>query len=288
MSLNIFQTVVFPLNTNGGNPCPVILNGDGLTTDDMQDLAKQLGHETCFVTSSDRVDCDFKFRYFVPNFEMEMCVHATVGSVTVLIEQGLIKKSPLNIQTLLGPIEVSWEKNKGEIEVEVAQFLPKISDYVPTTIEICEALNIKTTELSNDHVQSVSTSRFKLMVPLKSLDTLQNLKPNYDKLWELCDQYGFTGFYPYAIENYAQKVIQARQFPNNAGYVEDPATGVAASALGAYFYLHEIFPNSPSGWHTYHIKQGIAMGKPSYLQARIYSEHGMIVKTGIKGKAVIL
>lgn len=285
---SIIQTIVFPMDKHGGNPCPIILNGNKLTPAEMQDLAKQLGYETCFITTPERDDCDFRFRYFVPNYEMEMCVHATVGSVTVLVEHEILKKSPMKIETILGPIEVYWEKNKGDLVVEVIQFPPSINYSVPTVAEICQALNLKADDFLYDKIQSVSTSRFKLIVPLKSMDLLQSLRPNYDKLWDLCDQHGITGFYPFAIEEYSQKVIQARQFPNKAGYTEDPATGVAASALGAYCYINDMFPKVPSGWDTYHIKQGVALGRPSYIQARIYSEQGIIKKTSIKGKAMIL
>ena len=283
----VIQTVVFPMGDNGGNPCPVVLNGDFLTSGEMQEIAKELGHETCFVTKSHQDACEFRFRYFVPNFEMEMCVHATIGSVTVLVKKGLVRKSPLMIETLLGPITLNWETTNDEIEVEVTQFLPKINENVPTIAEICEALNVKTHDLVGESIQSISTSRFKLIIPLTSPDVLHKLKPDYKKIWKLCDHYSITGFYPFAIEDETHKVIQARQFPNKAGYNEDPATGVAASALGAYLYLHDTFPKTETGLSTYHIKQGAAMGKPSYIEAKIYSENGIIQQTSIKGKAII-
>lgn len=283
----VIHTVVFPLGGNGGNPCPVVLDGDFLTSEEMQEIAKELGHETCFVTKSDLDACEFCFRYFVPNFEIEMCVHATIGSVTVLVKKGFVRKSPLLIETLLGPITVNWETKNDEIEVEVAQFLPEINENVPTIAEICEALNVKTHDVVGESIQSISTSRFKLIIPLTSTTVLHNLKPSYKKIWKLCDQYRITGFYPFAIEDETHKVIQARQFPNKAGYNEDPATGVAASALGAFLYLHDTFPKTETGLSTYHVKQGVAMGKPSYIEAKVYSEKGIIQQTSIKGKAII-
>lgn len=284
----IVHTIVFPLNNEGGNPCPVILNSDHLSSKEMQAIARQLGHETCFVSTSKHKDCEFQFRYFVPNNEMEMCVHATIGSVTVLVNKGMVKNSPLNIDTLLGPIQAEWRLAGGEIEVEVTQFPPKVCEKVPPIEDVSRALNVKPAEIEAAGIKSVSTSRFKLLIHLKSTAILHKLSPNFPYLWEICEKYGATGFYPFSIEDYDEKLVQARQFPNKAGYDEDPATGVAASALGTYFYLNKSFNEDLTGVDTYKIVQGVSMGRPSYIEANVYSENGEITKTSITGKAMLL
>lgn len=59
--------------------------------------------------------------------------------------------------------------------MEVAQFLPKINENVPTIPENCEALNVKIHNVVGKSIQSISTSRFKLIIPLTCLDVLHNL-----------------------------------------------------------------------------------------------------------------
>jgi PhzF family phenazine biosynthesis protein len=83
----------------------------------------------------------------------------------------------------------------------------------------------------------------------------------------------------------ADAAYAARQFPTRVGYTEDPATGVAACALGAY--LTQFCPNG-EGWNSFEILQGYAMGRPSRLIANALLEGGVVRKTSVTGKADIL
>jgi PhzF family phenazine biosynthesis protein len=104
-------------------------------------------------------------------------------------------------------------------------------------------------------------------------------------LWKLCDQFDTTGFYPFAEnEAGAPNAYLARQFPKRAGYTEDPATGVAACALGAYLTR---YCRHTMGWRYFRSHQGHAMGKPSLLEVGAYLENEYIIKTCVSGKARI-
>lgn len=65
MSYEVVNTTVFSLENSGGNPCPVVLNADGLSTDTIQKMTKEFGHESAFVLKSTGSDCDLKIRFFV-------------------------------------------------------------------------------------------------------------------------------------------------------------------------------------------------------------------------------
>ncbi|MED0670740.1 PhzF family phenazine biosynthesis isomerase [Aneurinibacillus aneurinilyticus] len=284
--LEVVNTTVFSLENGGGNPCPVVLNADSLTTDKMQKMTKDFAHESAFVLKSTRSDCDIKIRFFVPLHEMEMCIHATIGSITVLVNRGVIKHSPTIVETMLGPIKVEWEVKGSNLDVNVEQFSPEFLNVNPTVEEICKALCIGIDDINNFPIQSVSTSRYKLIIPLKSVGTLNNLKPNFEYLWKLCDEFNTTGFYPFAIEQESKQCVQARQFPKRAGYNEDPATGVAASALGAYLTENKVFYPLKDGWNSYKIIQGIAMGRPSIIKSETFIQENKIIRTRVKGNAI--
>ncbi|MDN4524018.1 PhzF family phenazine biosynthesis protein [Fictibacillus fluitans] len=288
MSYEVIQTTVFSLEEGGGNPCPVVLDADELTTEEMQRMTKKFAHETAFVLKPTRSDCDVKFRFFVPLHEMEMCIHATIGSTTVLVKRGLIKHSPITLETLLGPVNVEWEVKGSDIAVTVEQFTPKFMEENPSVQEVCKALRIEKEEIGDFPVQSVSASRYKLIVPLKSVETLNRLAPDYEALWKLCDEYNTTGFYPFAIDQKSEQSVQARQFPKRAGYNEDPATGVAACALGAYLTKHNVLSPLTDGWNSYIIIQGIAMGRPSIIVSETMSKENKVIRTRIKGSALEL
>ena len=283
------HTVVFQAKDGGGNPCPVTLDADGLSVEEMQAMTRGWGEESAFLMRSDRPDCTFRARYFVPLHEMEMCIHATIGSATVLVEAGRVRTSPIWYETSFGPVQVDWErKEDGTVDVGVHQFLPKFKECNPTREEVCRALNIREEDLGDGPIQSAATSRWKLLVPLRSRAVLDGLQPDFEALWALCDRYETSGFYPFVMEPGpdGEPVFWARQFPQRAGYDEDPATGVAASALGAYLVEHHIVPVR-EGWNSCTVFQGFAMGKPSVIRADSFVENGRITDTRVCGTAVL-
>lgn len=288
--LPVVHTTVFAAAPDGGNPCPVVFDTENtLTTGRMQELAAGFGHETAFVLKPSQPQADLRLRYFVPNHEMEMCIHATVGTVTVLVEREMITASPVRIETPLGVIRAFWERANDLITVMVEQFRPVFAETNPTRAEVAGALGIAETLIDTEagSIQSVSTSRAKLMVPLRDYRVLDRLQPNFERLWAVCDRYNVTGFYPFTLHTRGPEFqVDTRQFPLRAGYAEDPATGVAACALAAYLTTHR--QKGGDGWHGFQLGQGFAMGRPSTIRAEAFSENGEITATRVGGNALIL
>ncbi len=284
----VFQTTVFSDGPRGGNPCPVVLDADELSTQQGMSLAEKFTAETIFITTAKNPRYDFGLRYFVPHHEMEMCVHGTIAAVTVLRALERITSSPVQVETVLGQITVEWLEQDENLVVTVHQFAPDFSAQNPSNVEVCEVLRLPDiSSIRRDlPIISVSTSRHKLIVPLDSVQRLDRLLPDFEALWSLCDRFNTTGLYPFALDSAKGKVVYAaRQFPRRAGYNEDPATGVAACALGAYLGR---FHSQSEGWHSFEILQGRAMNRPSRLTARVLLESGAVCRTSVIGKAEIL
>ncbi|KAA1039382.1 PhzF family phenazine biosynthesis protein [Macrococcus equipercicus] len=273
--MKIYNTTVFAYNNKGGNPCPVVLEADKLTYDDMIGIAQKMKLEVGFVLNSNNSSYEYEFKYFVPNKEMEMCVHATIACVTVLKEQKFLDKNKFSVGTLAGVIEIEIVGDDSDFKVKVKQGKPEISNQYIDKLEIANALNISVNQLSDSLVKNVSTSRFKTIIELKDLEKLNELKPNYDYLWEVCDKIGSTGLYPFVKDE--NNIYHARQFPNNTGYFEDSATGVAASALG--IYVRDVINQSFDELKVY---QGFAMGSPSEIVVINNEKSNFVV-----GRAVI-
>jgi PhzF family phenazine biosynthesis protein len=287
--LKTIQTIVFQAAPGGGNLCPVTIDADTLSAEDMLSLTKEFGTEAAFVCQPKQSDCDFKVKYFAPLHEMGMCMHGTIGATAALAAEGLIRYSPVYYETQMGRVKIEWGKKNGDIYAAVEQFLPQKQDHVPDTEDVCRAFNIDKSELAPYPFLSIATSRFKLMIPLSRQETLDSLQPDYDLLWALCDKYGDSGWYPFFIKDEKRDppLLYARQFPNKAGYPEDPATGVAASALGAYLVMENALPVR-EGWNTIEVRQGFAMGKPSVIFADTFITNGKIAKTRVRGSAKII
>lgn len=117
--MKTFHTIAFQDKPGGGNPCPVTVDADDLSTEEMQKMAHDFQQESAFLMKPATAGCDVKARYFVPLHEMEMCVHATVASTMVLVDQGLIDHSPIIFDSHYGPMPVAWQRKDGKIQVQV-------------------------------------------------------------------------------------------------------------------------------------------------------------------------
>ncbi|MHB8431215.1 MAG: PhzF family phenazine biosynthesis protein [Acidimicrobiales bacterium] len=271
----VVWTSVFADGPGGGNPCPVVLDAASLSDEEMQSAAAGFGAETVFVLPP-RSGGDVRLRYFVPRHEMEMCVHATIAASVVLGAAGLLPASRARIESPLGLLGVTWAADSAIVD----QFVPLFGAPLDDITLVAAALRIAAVAIAGP-VRAVSTSRPKLMVPLRTEAALDALDPAHELLWQVCDQLDVTGFYPYA-EPADGADLAARQFPRRAGYVEDPATGVAAAALAAHLSVGSRAP----GWHTWWIAQGRAMGRPSLLRAEARVEtSGAVVATRVGGTA---
>ncbi|RAX57094.1 hypothetical protein CCZ01_07050 [Helicobacter monodelphidis] len=283
-------------NKNGGNPCLVYTGAECLDKTQMQSLAQEAqkqygGIETAFILPPQKSNNDYMFMYFAPLKEMEMCVHASIAALSVLeIESGNFHDSTLmktyKIETKLGIFEMGY--NSSTNQGYVLQNSPQILNCISSSAEVADALNITNSTINQElPIQNISTSRPKLIVPIQNVEFLDNLQPNFNQLWKLCDTYHTSGLYPFAFsDDFAHsKTLFARQFPNNSGYNEDSATGVAASALACYIASHCHILRK--GWQSFIIKQGIAMGKPSKIIASVNFADEKIIKTKISGKVAI-
>ncbi len=266
----------------------MIFDHGNLSTNQMLQITKYFGFESVFISESSMEDITYKFRYFVPNHEMEMCVHATIAGATFLAKHGLVKENKIQIETLLGIINIKLNQNINDsILVTVNQFPPEFVQNNPSKEEVAKCLNtnMENIDTTDFPIQSVSTSRPKLIVPIINDEQLHALKPNFNDLWALCTRYGTTGFYPFSLQTKNQNYdFEARQFPNNAGYNEDPATGVAACALGAY--LTKYSKKNDLNNKGIIIGQGKAMNKPSKIMVKT-SRINNVTTTEVSGYAGI-
>lgn len=133
-------------------------------------------------------------------------------------------------------------------------------------------------------IQNSKTSRVKTAIPLKSVEILDSLHPHWQDVRKLCEGIGSTGLYPYAVSGGGSQVFSERQFPKNSGYVEDAATGIAASALAFALLANGLV----DGEGEIKVRQGRAMGAPSSITVRFRKdEDGEVYGCWIGGTAIL-
>jgi len=243
----------------GGNPVPLVLDAGSMTAADMQALAARHGHESAFVLAPDDPDRhDWRLRFFVPGHEMEMCGHATVGTLWALRQWKRWSGPKACVETLSGSVDIAWDEQRHR--VWISQPGVKVEPVSPRQLAaIARVLRIDPST-PGLHAVNASTSRVKTLVRLPDAAMLDALEPDFSSVEPLCEEIASTGLYPYALH---EEGAFARQFPKSSGYPEDAATGIAAAALWGYL--------RGQGWisaEPYTVRQGIAMGAPSAIQLR--------------------
>lgn len=261
---------VFADGPGGGNPAPIAINAQGMSDAQMQALAHHFGHESGFVIDPpEGSGCDLGLRFWVPNHEMSMCGHATVGAVWLLDRLGRLPRDHLRIWTQSGIVEarVTGEERRVAISQPAGQVeaLPEGWE-----AEICSVLGIDAQDLAPTPIRNAATSRVKTMIPLRSVAVLDALTPDFARMEALCKAIGSTGLYPYAASDMGQQCYDARQFPRASGYPEDAATGIAAAALA----FHLLAQGEVSQARPVIIRQGRAMGRPSRIEVAFRPEGG--------------
>ena len=83
------QVDVFTNNLGSGNPVAVVLDGHGLTNDDMARFASWTNlSETTFVLPPTEPGADYHVRIFTPTMELPFAGHPTIGTCHAWLEAG--------------------------------------------------------------------------------------------------------------------------------------------------------------------------------------------------------
>lgn len=259
---------VFRAGPRGGNPAPIVLDARHLGAAEMQSVAARYGHESAFVLPAENAANDFRLRFFVPNHEMEMCGHATVGALWLLRRHGLWTGRQAAIETASGLVYAMLGGQPPDAErIEVSQpegIIEPLAESATETLR--DVLGAHPHDMLPLAVLNAKTSRVKTLIPLRSTDALHGLQPDFARIDAVCASLGSTGLYPFAVEDRECDIFQARQFPRSSGYPEDAATGIAAAALLYGLRYHGLVPD---GSASITVRQGYAMGRPSAITVRL-------------------
>lgn len=278
---------VFTHNGTGGNPCPLVAEAKGMSGDEMQAVARRYGLEAGFVLPPDTEDFDLALRFYVPNHEMEMCGHATVGALWLLARRGRLSGTTIRVATRSGPVTgfLSSEAD-GTPGVEITQPPARVTPLThEQTNEVLSALGIGHDALEKLPMYNATTSRTKTLIPMKGVERLNALLPNPTQVEQACRHIGSTGLYPYAVVDKAERTFEARQFPRSSGYPEDAATGIAAAAL-AFGLLADATLDVDE--RVIRIFQGRAMGRLSEIRVRLGFVGGRPIGCLLGGSVTLL
>ncbi|AOT71842.1 PhzF family phenazine biosynthesis protein [Geosporobacter ferrireducens] len=282
MKVKAYTINSFAKTAEGGNAAGVVPNADFLSDVEIQKIAATLGFsETAFVMQSN--PADFRVRFFTPNEEVDLCGHATIGTFYTLATLGYIKPGSYLQETKAGILGVEI---KEDLSVMMCQPLPSFFEIVEKN-EIADSLNIEITSIHEDlPVQIVSTGLRDIIVPIKSVDILNSIKPDFEKINEISRKYNVVGYHVFTLESINRSTACCRNFAPLFAIPEESATGTSNGALGCYLYKYGKLDSNQAS-HII-IEQGYSMKKPSEILVSLAVEGKEIKGVKVGGKALSL
>lgn len=236
----------FTAEPYAGNAAGVVPDADDLTAAQMQAIARELSaSETAFLSESD--DADRQIRYFTPTQEVDLCGHATIASHALLAADGVIEPGTHTLDTNVGVLDIELQDDG---VVWMTQSRPEVETVDIFYDRLGDALGIDPATLrdvgADLPVARATTGLPFLIVPVNFLEALSGVQPDLQAIEALTDEYDATGIYAFTFDTLeSESTLHARMFAPGAGIDEDPVTGTASGACGAYLDSYEAFDSMP-------------------------------------------
>ena len=273
--MKVFVASAFSKNNCGGNKAGVCLTGEQVNDENKKKIAAKLGYaETAFLSVSAMKEVDFKIEYFTPSEEVPLCGHATIAAFTVMRHYHLLKKAHYKIETKSGVFAVNMKSNA----IFMEQSKPQFFEYIETNVfDNCYSMKVVSDKLP---VQIVSTGLKDIMLPVKNIDSLNAMQPNFEEIKRISKRYDTVGIHAFVVQN--DRII-CRNFAPLYGIPEEAATGTSNCALACYLYQNEIAKQN-----EYTFEQGYSMNQPSEITVTLALMNNKIEKVFVGGNGYVM
>ncbi len=262
--VQVHRLAAFTDDPGGGNPAGVVLTDEPLTDDRMHRIAAEVGYsETAFLTRRGDGDRDVAVRYFAPSAEVAFCGHATIAAAVWLAAR--FGTGTFTFATVVGPVPVTVETDHGVLRATLTSVPPRVDPAPPhLTDSVLRACALGPDRLDTRYPPAVAFAGARhLVLVVGDRADLARLTYDFDQLRATMVDHDLTTvavLWPDPDGSW-----HARNLFPVGGVVEDPATGAAAAAFGAYLRAHTLIEPPAS----FQVLQGEDMGRPSLLQVSV-------------------
>lgn len=295
-TIKFYQADVFTSEPFGGNPVAVIPDADGLSDDQLQQIAREMNlSETVFVFPPTDKAAVVRLRIFTPTQEIPFAGHPVLGTFFILAELGIIHaKDPvtrLMQECNIGLFPVELHTDGGHVErVVMTQPKPEFLGPVEETedlYKVAGALGLSKHVIADMKwpIEVVSTGLPVMIVPVRTLTAVRSIRPDASAITDVCRRFGANGimvFTTVTVEPTA--TVHTRMFAPSIGILEDPATGSASGALGAYLVQNGVVDVAPTTEII--TEQGYEIDRPSCIYVHVDSDDDIIQTVKVGGQCV--
>lgn len=253
MASRRFQQVdVFAADPLHGNPVAVVVDGDGLTTDEMQTFARWTNlSETTFLSAPTADGADYAVRIFTPDEELPFAGHPTLGSCHAWLTAGGV---PADGDTIVQECRAGLVRVRRS-GASLAFAAPPLVRSGPADADelarLAEVLRVDAVQIVR--AQWVDNGPGWIAAQLADADSVLAVEPGPLGEWKV----GVVGAHPAG----ADESFEVRAFFTKGGQVaEDPVTGSLNASL-AQWMLGDGLAVAP-----YRVRQGTAMGRRGIVE----------------------
>lgn len=269
---------VFTNRPLAGNQLAVFTDARAIPAELLLPLARELNFsETVFVYPPE-AEGDARIRIFMPVTEIPFAGHPVIGAAHVLA--GGNTKAEIRLETGIGTVPVRIEREGerpsfGWMRQPVPAVVP-----VRDAASILAALGVTASELP---VTLYDNGMLHLYVMLPDEAAVAALDPDMRALALAtrppAQHVGGVNCFAGAGSRW-----KTRMFSPAEGIPEDPATGSAAGPLAAHLLRHGLIASGD----LVEISQGVEIGRPSSLYARVTGTAEQIERVDVGGAALVV
>lgn len=268
-----FQQVdVFTTKPYRGNPVAVVMDGDQLTTQQMQQIANWCHlSETTFVCSPTNSQADYRLRIFSPQHELPFAGHPTIGSAKAVLNSGLIPKNKDYLVQECGKGLVKIYIKRDQLFLTLPQPQKKVVS--PELLkDISKYIGFSDKEIKLSEIIDVGAVWVTLQ--LKNDQQVLNLNPNFGELGKVLPT-GITGVTVFGEKAAKENTdFEVRSFVPNEGVTEDPVCGSGNGCVAIMIKDHKLLSKN-----DYTVSQGQKLGRAG--RVRVYlDKNGEILVGG--------
>ena len=278
--LQMVQVDVFTDTALEGNSLAVFLDGNGLSTEQMQSIAREMNlSETTFILPQKSLADGTRVRIFTVQEELPFAGHPTLGTAFVLRGQSGVKKITLDLKVGKVPVTFEDESRKPSFG-EMTQMDPQFGK-THDRAAVADACGLPLDAIDSSlPIQTVSTGVAFTIVPIRSLAALQSLHVDFARAQKYLSNSDSKFFYFVSREAVDRNArLQARMIFYNG---EDPATGSAAGCASAWMVAHDV---ARPDEHVL-IEQGVEMKRRSRIFVRASKQANRVVNVRVGGHVV--
>jgi PhzF family phenazine biosynthesis protein len=261
--VDVFTTVPFK-----GNPVAVVLDGDALSIEQMQAIARWTNlSETTFLCSATNPGADYRLRIFTPRSELSFAGHPTIGSAHAALRHGLKPKTAGRMVQECGKglVEIALDGERLFFALPQADLRdPDASQLV----RLADAFSLAVADIQCGAIVDVGPVWF--TAQLASGEAVLALRPDMDKLLAL-SPVGITGVTVFGLYGSdAATDLEVRSFAPAEGVPEDPVCGSGNGCVAALVRREGLLTERP-----YLASQGRSVGRDGRVAVR-FAEDGTI------------